>query len=93
MAHAENQVQIANGRITLYLRDDVKDGVWQCRMSVKGHKGYVRRSTGETDLEKAKERSLQILGELNQRQTQNLPIKKKSFAEVAASFLRDAETR
>ncbi len=45
MAHADNQVKIADGRITLYQRDDVKDGQWQCRMSVKGHKGYlVRRS-------------------------------------------------
>jgi len=41
MAHAANQVQIADKRITLYQRDDVKDGVWQCRVSVKGHKGYV----------------------------------------------------
>jgi len=93
MAHAANQVQIANGRITLYQRDDVKDGVWQCHMSVKGHKGYVRRSTGETDLDKAKERSLQILGELHQRVAQSLPLGKKTFAEVAAGYLRDAETR
>jgi len=44
MAHADNQVKIADGRITLYQRDDVKDGQWQCRMSVKGHKGYPARS-------------------------------------------------
>ena len=93
MAHADNQVKIADGRITLYQRDDVKDGQWQCRMSVKGHKGYVRRSTGETDLDKAKERSLQILGELHQRMAQNLPLGKKTFSEVAAGYLRDAETR
>jgi hypothetical protein len=62
-------------------------------MNLKGHKGYVRRSTGETDLDRAKERSLQILGELNQRQSQNLPISRKTFAEVASGYLRDAETR
>ena len=93
MSHAANQVKIAEGQITLYQRDDVKDGVWQCRMNLKGHKGYVRRSTGETDLDRAKERSLQILGELNQRQSQNLPISRKTFAEVASGYLRDAETR
>ena len=86
MAHAANQVQIADKRITLYQRDDVKDGVWQCRVSVKGHKGYVRRSTGKTDLDKAKERSLQILGELQQRVAQSLPLGKKTFAEVALGF-------
>ena len=93
MAHAQNMITIANGDITLYTRDDVKDGVWQCRMSLKGHRGYIRRSTQETDIERAKEVSLQILGELRQRQQQNLPLSRKTFAEVAKSFLRDAETR
>ncbi|GLI94386.1 tyrosine-type recombinase/integrase [Methylocystis echinoides] len=93
MAHAENQQVIANGQITLYLRDDVKTPQWQCRIKIKGHSGYVRRSTGETDLDRAKEVALQILGELNQRVTQNLPLKRKTFAEIAAAFLKDAETR
>ena len=93
MAHAGNQQTIANGQITLYVRDDVKRPQWQCRIKVKGHSGYVRRSTGETDLDRAKEVALQILGELNQRVTQNLPLKRKTFAEVAAGFLKDAETR
>jgi integrase len=93
MAHAANQVKIADNKITLYQRDDVKDAQWHCRMMVAGYKGYVRRSTGTADLDRAKERSLQILGELNQRQSQNLPIRRKTFAEVAASFLRDCETR
>ena len=70
-APAEQQVKIADNIITLYQRDDVRDGVWQCRMSIKGHKGYVRRSTNQTDLERAKETALQILGEMNQRQSQN----------------------
>lgn len=74
MAHALQQHVIADGKITLYLREDVKNPVWQCRMIINGHRGYVRRSTGEPLLEKAKEVSLQILGELNQRKVQNLPM-------------------
>jgi len=93
MVHASNQVKIADGRITLYQRDDVKDGVWQCRMSVKDHKGYIRRSTGKSDLDAAKDVALQLLGELNQRKSQNLPLNRKTFAEVAAGYLKDAETR
>ena len=93
MAHADNQQVIANGQITLYLRDDVKTPQWQCRFKIRGHSGYVRRSTGESDLDRAKEVSLQILGELNQRVTQNLPLKRKTFSEIAAAFLKDAETR
>jgi integrase len=93
MPHALHQYVIADGKITLYQRDDVKDGIWQCRMTIKGNRGYVRRSTGETNLEKAKEVSLQILGELKQRKAQNLPMTRKTFAEVAAGYLRDAQTR
>ena len=93
MAHAKDQVSIADGQITLYRRDDVKDPFWQCRIRVKGHKGYVRRSTGQHDLAKAEQAAWQILGELTQRTSQNLPLKSKNFTEVASSFLRDAETR
>ena len=74
MPHALQQHVIADGKITLYQREDVKVGLWHCRMIVKGHRGYVRRSTGETDLEKAKEVSLQIPGELKQRKSRNLPM-------------------
>jgi hypothetical protein len=40
MAHAKDQVSVADGQITLYRRDDVKDPTWQCRIRVKGHRGY-----------------------------------------------------
>ena len=41
MAYANNKQTIADGRITLYQRDDVKDAIWQCRITVKGVRGYV----------------------------------------------------
>ena len=93
MPHALHQHIIADGKITLYQRDDVKNPLWHCRIIIKGNRGYIRRSTGESDLDKAKETSLQILGELNQRKSQNLPMTRKTFAEVAASYLKDAKTR
>lgn len=93
MAHAQNQQTIANGKITLYQRDDVRDFRWHCRIKVKGHTGYIRKSTGEKDFEQAKEAALLILGEINQRVAQSLPLRKKTFAEVAVLFLKDAETR
>jgi CO dehydrogenase/acetyl-CoA synthase alpha subunit len=34
MPHALQQYVIADGKITLYQRDDVKDGIWQCRMTI-----------------------------------------------------------
>ena len=50
-----NPCQIADGRITLYQRDDVRDGIWQCSLPAKGVRGYITRSTGLTDLDEAKE--------------------------------------
>lgn len=67
MAHAEQQVKIADNKITLHQRDDVR------------------------------EEALQMPGEMNQRQhqsqSQNLPIRRKTFAEIATSFLKDVETK
>ena len=67
MAHAKDQVSIADGQITLYRRDDVRDALWQCRIKMKGHRGYIRRSTGQKELEKAEQAAWQILGELTKR--------------------------
>ncbi len=39
MAYANNKVVIADGRITLYQREDVKDPVWQCRIAMNDVRG------------------------------------------------------
>jgi integrase len=92
MVYAKNQKTIADGQITLYQREDVKDQVWQIRIKLKGRAGYVRRSTGETDYARAESAALQILGELKQREAQQLPLTSKKFHEIAGSYLRHAET-
>ena len=58
MAHAQNMTSIGDGRIKLYQRDDVKNAVWQCRIKMKGYRVPIRRTTEETDFERAKERVL-----------------------------------
>lgn len=93
MAHAEQQVTIANGRITLYRRDDVKAGIWQMRLRMRGVRGYIRRSTGESEIAQASAVAMEILGEIKQRHKQHLPLTAKKFSEVASGYLRDAETR
>ena len=56
-----------------------------CRMSLKWHRGYIRRSTQETNIERAKEVSLQILGELRQRPNQMLQM---HLSRWCADYLR-----
>ena len=91
MAHAEDKIRINNGKITLYHRDDVKDGLWHCRFHVKGHRGYIRRSTAETDLERAKLAAARHYTEVEVRQQNNLPVKKQYFAQVAQSFMKEVD--
>ena len=88
MTHARDQIKIADGRITLYKRDDVKDDIWHCRIKMPSKKTYIRRSTGEVDFNKASEKSFEILGELKEREKNNLPLSKRLFNEVCNSYLR-----
>lgn len=91
MAHARDQIKIADGRITLYKRDDVKDNIWHIRIKMPSKKTYVRRTTGETDFEKATQKAFEILGELNEREKNNLPLSKRTFNDICSSYLRGIE--
>ena len=73
--------QLEDGRITLYLREETKGPIWQVRFKVAQHRGYIRKSTGETNYEKAKLRSYEMLISYEQRVLNNLPVKTNSFKE------------
>jgi integrase len=93
MPYANNKMVLADGRITLYLRDDVKNPVWQCRITMKSVRGYIKRSTGETDPTRATMVAIKLLGELEHRSANDQPLSAKRFRDVAAAYLRDAHTR
>ena len=93
MVHAKNQLVLNDGQITLYQRDDVQDLTWHMRIRNENKRGYVRRSTGKTDLEQAKIEALTLLGIMKERQAQQIPMRSMNFTELASSFLREAETR
>lgn len=92
MVDTPKKVIIADGSITLFLRDENKDPRWQASIKLPNQKQVVQRSTGERDLQRAKHVALAILGELNQRIAQNLPLRTKTFGEVAGYYLNEAET-
>ena len=74
MAYANNKQIIADGRITLYQRDDVKDAIWQCRIPFKGVRGYIKRTTGEKDFYKAAVFAIKLLGEIEHRIITDQPL-------------------
>ena len=93
MAYANNRQTIADGRITLYQRDDVKDAIWQCRITVKGVRGYVKRTTGEKDFNKAAILAIKLLGEIDHRIVSDQPLSPSTFKAVAGQFIKAAKTR
>ena len=93
MAYANNKQTIADGRITLYQRDDVKDAIWQCRITVKGVRGYVKRTTGEKDFHKAAIVAIKLLGEIDHRIISDQPLSPSTFKAVAGQFIKAAKTR
>jgi len=93
MVYANNRQTIADGRITLYQRDDVKDAIWQCRITVKGVRGYVKRTTGEKDFHKAAIVAIKLLGEIDHRIISDQPLSPSTFKAVAGQFIKAAKTR
>ena len=93
MAYANNKQVIADGRITLYQREDVKDAVWQCRITFKGVRGYVKRTTGEKDFHKAAVVAIKLLGEIEHRIVSDQPLRASTFKAVAGEFIKAAKTR
>ena len=93
MAYANNKQIIADGRITLYQRDDVKDAIWQCRIPFKGVRGYIKRTTGEKDFHKAAVVAIKLLGEIEHRIVTDQPLSPSTFKSVAGEFIKAAKTR
>ena len=86
MVHAKNQLVFNDGQITLYQRDDVQDLTWHMRIRNENKRGYVRRSTGKTDLEQAKIEALTLLGIMKERQAQQIPMRSMNFTELASAL-------
>jgi hypothetical protein len=56
-------------------------------------RGYIQRTTGETDIPRATLAAIKLLGELEHRSDDDQPRAAKTFKNVAAAYLRDAQTR
>lgn len=84
--------EYAEGRIYLYLRDETKDPIWQVRLKIKNERGFIRKSTGEIDFEKAQKRSFEMLVYYEQRVENNLPLSSKAFKDIALLFYQKMRT-
>ena len=77
---------LETGKIYIYLRDETKEPIWQVRIKLKDKLGFIRKSTGETEYDKALSRAYELLIFYEQRIENNLPVLNKTFKEIASIF-------
>ena len=65
---------LESGKIYLYLRDEMKDPIWQVRIKLEGKGAAIRRSTGELKYDHALEKAYELMVYYKQRVENNLPI-------------------
>jgi len=76
---------IRDGRILMYLRSDVASPVWQCRLNVRGIRGYIRKSTGATSRGDAEAFATDLFDDLNYRIKHHMALESPCFSD----FVRD----
>ncbi|MBT5895341.1 MAG: site-specific integrase [Rhodospirillaceae bacterium] len=85
--HQQDTRTYENGAVTLYRRSDHKTPRWHCRIKLPNERRYVRKSTGEEDLDKAKTAAMTDYYVLLSKQQNKLPIFSKNFDDAAKAFL------
>lgn len=84
-----NKVELKEGRILLFHRQNAKKPIYHMRVHVKGMQDiygnkvtYVQESTGETDLEEAKRYALDKYDDLRLRAKKKEPVKQVTFNDL-----------
>ena len=78
----EDTVLIMDGAVKLYRRE--RSRKWQAAFQIDGH--YIRISTGESDLDEAKQTAFDRFLEYKFRQKNGVPVVSKRFSDVAKNL-------
>jgi integrase len=76
---SESTVIVNERELVLYRRE--RSTVWQCRFKVDG--AWIRATTKQRDLDKAKQRAFELKVEAEIRKRSNLPVVTRRFRDVA----------
>lgn len=95
-----NKVELKDGQIILFNRQNAKRPIYHVRIHVKGMQDiygnkitYVQESTNETDLEEAKRYSLDKYDDLRLRAKKKEPVKQLSFEDLYLIWWADKRQR
>lgn len=99
-ASYRNKVELKNGEIILFHRQNAKKPIYHLRIHVRGMRDiygnkvtYVQESTGEQDLEEAKRYALDKYDELRLRAKKKEPVKQLTFADLYVIWWADKRQR
>jgi len=81
MAYYEDKQELRDGRILLYKIVGSIKGTWQMRLNVRGHKGYITKTTQERSLADAARVADDEFNRLSQRVREKADINDWGFAE------------
>ena len=81
---------LLDGKITLYIRE--KSEYWQVRFLLP-NKEFMRLSTGEYDLERAKTQAVILYETFKTKIKMGTPLRVKTFGDVARLVLKDNRDR
>jgi len=82
----QNERKICGGRVMLYQRTDVKNAVWQCRISFPKQPA-IRNSLSTTDEREAEQAAKKLYDDYKYRFDRGLALRRKKFAEVLEEYL------
>lgn len=76
----------------MYQRSDVVSSVWQCRLNVRGIRGYIRKSTGSISRGQAEAFATDLFDDLNYRLKHHMALVSPSFRDfISDEWLPYAE--
>ncbi len=82
----QNERKLCGGRVMLYQRTDVKNAVWQCRVSFPKQPA-IRHSLSTTDEREAEQAAKKLYDDYKYRFDRGLALRRKKFEEVLDEYL------
>ena len=82
----QNERKLCGGRVMLYQRTDVKNAVWQCRISFPKQPA-IRHSLSTTDEREAEQAAKKLYDDYKHRFDRGLAPRRKKFEEVLDEYL------
>ena len=80
------KIPVCGGNGIVFLRTAIKSPIWQCRLRVRGIKGYIYRSCETQDIDEAMEFARELYDEKRLRAKNKLPLNAVTFMDFVEKY-------